>query len=180
AAQALTGHYKHKPANESWPTYMMDLVHKGELSPRVMLKYYRDPKGTIAQLEKDAEPGVETNVQGGGASTAGYRNPLRNIKGLTPERIDMGVDYAGAGPIFAIGPGVIVNTTNSGWPGGAFISERLEGGQYSGKYWYAAENIQPRVHVGQHVDSNTVIGILINASPHMETGWAAPPGTGET
>ena len=50
-----------------------------------------------------------------------YGNPLRSIAGLSPERIDQGVDYHGYGPIYALGNGVILSVYNSGWPGGTFI-----------------------------------------------------------
>ena len=47
-------------------------------------------------------------------SPGSYVNPLRGINGLTPERIDQGVDYSGYGPIYAIGDGVVLSTVNSG------------------------------------------------------------------
>ena len=102
--------------------------------------------------------------------TVVYRNPLRHAR-VIPERVDQGVDYSGEGPIYAIGPGEIVSTKNSGWPGGAFIVVRLD----NGHYWYAAEQIQPVVQVGQRVDSSTVIGYFAPAGGGIETGWAAPP-----
>lgn len=107
-----------------------------------------------------------------------YKNPLRGIGGLTPQRIDQGVDYGGSGPIYALGNGIITSTTNSGWPGGAFIAYRLTDGPYKGRYVYAAENITPMVHIGQKVGVNTVIGHLNPGEPDLETGWAAPPGSG--
>jgi hypothetical protein len=109
-----------------------------------------------------------------------YVNPLRGVSGLTPERIDQGVDYAGSGPIYAIGDGVVVNTYNSGWPGGAFISYRLTDGPATGDVVYVAENVVPQVNVGQQVTAGTVVGTLIDAYPDMETGWADPPGYGDT
>lgn len=111
-------------------------------------------------------------------SIAGYANPLRAVSNLVPERIDQGVDYAGSGPIYAIGDGVVVNTTNSGWPGGAFISYQLSNGPAAGNIVYVAENVVPTVQVGQQVTPTTVIGTLVDASPNLETGWAQPPGNG--
>ncbi len=110
----------------------------------------------------------------------GYQNPLRAVSGLSPERIDQGVDYGGGGPIFAIGDGVVLNTTNSGWPGGAFISYQLSDGPAAGDIVYVAENVIPAVQIGQTVSWNTVLGTLINAYPNLETGWADPPGDGES
>jgi hypothetical protein len=109
-----------------------------------------------------------------------YRDPLRSVSNLVPERVDMGVDYSGIGPLYAIGPGVITNVYNSGWPGGTFIGERLTAGPYAGKYVYAAEDIAPSVSVGQKVTANTVIGRLYGGPEGIELGFAAKPGTGTT
>lgn len=111
------------------------------------------------------------------AATPGtYYNPLRGITGLTPLRIDQGVDYAGSGPLYALGDGVILDTTSSGWPGenggsGAYIAERLSDGPATGAVVYFAENVTPMVTVGEHVNPNTVIGILHDAGPNLEAGW---------
>jgi hypothetical protein len=110
----------------------------------------------------------------------GYRNPLRDISRLTPERVDQGVDYAGSGPIFAVGDGVVLNITNPGWPGGAFISYQLLDGPAQGDIIYTAENVLPQVRVGELVNCSTVVGTLINVYPNLEIGWAAQPGTGES
>ena len=110
----------------------------------------------------------------------GYQDPLRTVSGLTPERVDQGVDYAGSGPIYAIGDGVVLNTTNPGWPGGAFIAYQLSDGPAAGDIVYVAENVVPRVTVGQQVNSDTIVGTLLDTFPNLETGWANPPGTGES
>lgn len=106
-----------------------------------------------------------------------YQNPFRKVRNLTPERVDMGVDYGGTGPVYAVGNGVITSIHNSGWPGGGFIAEHLTAGPDKGKYVFVAEDITPTVRVGQHVHSYTKIGNMIGG---IETGWAAAPGTGET
>jgi len=111
------------------------------------------------------------------ASVRGYSNPLRAITALTPERVDQGVDYSGSGPIYALGSGVVLNTVNSRWPGGTFISYRLTSGSAAGLIVYVAESIFPSVTVGQSVTASTVIGTMYGG---IETGWAAPPGTGLT
>ena len=126
-----------------------------------------------AQLLREAVH--ELLKYGGGSGVAGMRNPLRAIRGLVPERIDMGVDYAGTGPIYAIGPGVITHTDPSGWPGTAFINERLTGTPYAGKYIYFSEGIIPRVRVGQRVGVNDVIGQMTGG---IEAGWASGVGAG--
>lgn len=111
------------------------------------------------------------------ASGSGYENPFRSIKGLSPERIDMGVDYGGTGPVHALGPGTIVNVNNSGWPGGTFIAEKLSSGPDAGKFVYEAETANPQVHVGQDVTSSTITSFM-NGPASIEIGWAAPPGSG--
>ncbi len=113
------------------------------------------------------------------AEDGGYRNPLRAVVGLQAQRVDQGVDYSGAGPVYALGDGVVTNTTNAGWPGGAFISYRLTDGPAAGRYVYVAENVRPKVTIGQVVTTQTVLGILVDAAPDMETGWANPPGLGD-
>jgi murein DD-endopeptidase MepM/ murein hydrolase activator NlpD len=109
-----------------------------------------------------------------------YADPLRSINGLTPERIDQGVDYSGYGPIYAIGDGVVVSTVNGGWPGGTFISYRLSDGPASGLVVYAAEDIDPQVTVGQSVSATTVLGTMYEGPEGIETGWADPSGDGNT
>lgn len=101
-------------------------------------------------------------------------NPIG--KGLTPGRVDMGVDYLGHGSLYAMGSGTIVNVHNSGWPGGAFIGLHLDTGQFM----YYAENIIPHVSIGQRVQAGQLVGTAVGTSPYTEIGWAAPPGTGAT
>ncbi len=141
---------------------------------------------TLDQLIDEQQ--ITSNDPAGGSGPAGaseYQNPLRDVKDLRPERIDQGVDYAGSGPVYALGPGTITNLTNSGWNYGgydAFIGEKLSDGPASGRYNYVAEACVPvpGLHVGQHVDSNTVICHMINpTSTGIETGWASPPGNGK-
>jgi hypothetical protein len=105
-------------------------------------------------------------------TTDNYDNPLRSVTGLTPERVDEGVDYAGSGPIYALGDGVVTSTSGS-WPDGTFISYVLTDGPAAGKMVYVAENVTPTVSVGQSVTVNTVVGTLHDAYPDMEIGWAA-------
>jgi TP901 family phage tail tape measure protein len=98
-------------------------------------------------------------------------------------RTDQGVDWTGAGSVYAVGPGKIVNLHNSGWPGaGAFITLKLDHPLSGGRgYVYYAEDIRPSVRIGQHVAGGATIGKATGGSTGIEIGWAAPPGTtGET
>lgn len=113
-----------------------------------------------------------------------YGNPLRRVSGLTPERVDAGVDYSGAGPVYALGPGIITyaGTGNTGWgpssgglaPGG-YVKERITEGPLKNRSVYVAEAFYPSVRAGQHVGPDTEIGRMAGG---IETGFAAPgPGT---
>jgi hypothetical protein len=105
-------------------------------------------------------------------SSAGYANPLRAVTALTPERIDQGVDYAGFGPVYAMGNGVVLNTVGSGWPGGTFIAYQLSDGPARGLVVFVAEDVQPNVQIGDSVNSNTVLGHMYAGPDGIETGWA--------
>ena len=108
---------------------------------------------------------------------AGYRNPLRAVSGLVPERIDEGVDFAGSGPVYALGDAVVTYAgENAGWPGGGWITYRLTDGPDVGLMVYLAEDVTTTVQAGQHVTSSTVIGNMFNGGDGIETGWAQPTG----
>jgi murein DD-endopeptidase MepM/ murein hydrolase activator NlpD len=113
------------------------------------------------------------------ATTAVYLNPLRKISGLMVERIDMGADFGGSGPIYAIGDAVITNATadSPGWPGGGWITYQLTDGPAKGLMVYVAEDVTPTVQVGQNVTPNTVIANMYNGSAGIETGWAMSDGS---
>jgi len=112
---------------------------------------------------------------GGGGKPAGYANPFRSVTNLVGERIDMGVDYSGTGPVYAVGPGKIVAASaNSGWPGGGWISYEVTDGPLKGQQIYVAEDVTPAVQAGQTVDSSTVIAHMFEGGSGIETGFAAP------
>lgn len=107
-----------------------------------------------------------------------YRNPLRAVAGLRPERVDMGADFGGSGPVYALGHGVVTSATgaSAGWPGGGWITYRLTDGPAAGLSVYVAEDVTPAVQVGQEVSSATVIANMFDGSAGIETGWAQPGG----
>lgn len=119
-----------------------------------------------------------------GAGIGVYQNPFRGIASLVNERIDMGVDVAGTGPVYALGPGVIT-AAGDAWAGavgapypGTWITERLTSGPAAGQTVYVAEDIYDvRVRQGQQVDSSTQLGTLRGG---LETGWAAPGPSGQS
>jgi murein DD-endopeptidase MepM/ murein hydrolase activator NlpD len=112
------------------------------------------------------------------AEPPGYLNPLRGVSGLIPERIDMGVDFGGSGPVYALGDAVVTNaeSDSAGWPGGGWITYRLTDGPASGLVVYVAEDVTPAVQVGQHVTAATVVANMFNGGDGIETGWAMADG----
>jgi hypothetical protein len=107
-------------------------------------------------------------------ASSAYQNPLRAVSDLELERVDMGVDFGGAGPVYALGDGVITNATgdSSGWPGGGWITYQLTDGPDAGLVVYVAEDVKPTVEVGQKVTSSTVVANMFNGGDGIETGWA--------
>jgi hypothetical protein len=128
------------------------------------------------RAERKRQAQARKAARAAAAAAAVYRNPLRAIGNLILERIDMGVDYGGSGPVYAIGDAVITNAdgNNAGWPGGGWITYRLTEGPARGLMVYLAEDVKPAVQVGQKVTSSTVIGNIFNGGAGIETGWARP------
>ena len=112
------------------------------------------------------------------AAAAVYQNPVRDISGLIPERIDQGVDFGGTGPIYALGDAVITEATvtNYGWPGGGWITYQLTGGPAKGLMVFVAEDVRPTVSAGQQVTAGTVIANMYDGGAGIETGWAMASG----
>ena len=100
------------------------------------------------------------------APAVSFSNPIG--QGLIAGRIDMGVDFGGAGPLYALGPGTIVSVYNSGWPGGVLIVIQLDSGQYV----YYAEDVAPAVVAGQRVAAGALIGHATGGGDGIEIGWA--------
>jgi hypothetical protein len=113
-------------------------------------------------------------------TSTGYVNPLVGAS-VKPERIDMGVDYAGSGTLVAIGTARLtyVATSGTGWPG-AFIEYRLLGGPDAARYVYYAEGVlpAPHLHVGQTVAAGQAIATIIpDHETGIELGWGAGANT---
>src|SRR5579884_436965 len=63
--------------------------------------------GGAAQASAGATPRAHATIIPTQTVQSFYQNPLRRIRSLYAKRIDEGVDYSGAGPIKALGNGVI-------------------------------------------------------------------------
>jgi peptidoglycan hydrolase-like protein with peptidoglycan-binding domain len=112
--------------------------------------------------------------------TTGYVNPLADAS-VTPERIDMGVDYAGTGTLTALGQAKVtfVGITGTGWPG-AFIEYQLLNGPDAGRYVYYAEGVRPAagIYVGRILQPGQAVAYLIPGWPTgIEVGWGSGIGT---
>ena len=116
-------------------------------------------------------------VSSGIAITPHYLNPLRDVAGLVLERIDQGCDFAGSGPVYALGDGIVTSSiaNDAGWSGG-WITYQLTDGPAQGLEVYVAEDVTPTVQVGQAVTAYTVVGNMFDGSEGIETGWAQPGG----
>jgi hypothetical protein len=121
-------------------------------------------------------------------TASAYINPLREVGNLQSSRIDMGVDYSGAGPILALGRAKVVVAGDqyagpeSCWgrtcvpAPGDMIVYRLLDGRFAGKYVYVVEHITVEVKPGQIVRRGERIAILHQGSPNLELGWASGRG----
>jgi murein DD-endopeptidase MepM/ murein hydrolase activator NlpD len=110
------------------------------------------------------------------SGSGGYVNPFSQIANLKPLRIDMGVDYSGAGPVLAIGSGTVFSNSGPGWPGGGFVGVTLDSGSLAGKSYFIAESVRATVKVGQHVQAGQQIATMFEGPSAIETGWATGQG----
>lgn len=121
------------------------------------------------------------NAISGVGNAVGYVNPLSGAH-VTPERIDMGVDYAGSGNVSAIGDAVVTQamSSGSGWPGpGGFVEYKLTSGPDAGVFVYVAEGVAPLVKVGQQIKAGTPVAQIIpGSSTGIETGLGSGQGSG--
>ena len=148
--------------------------------PQPKGRHHRPPavSVTIAAPSPSPSPSPSSAPASSSPSQGVYSNPLRAVTGLVPERVDMGVDFGGSGPVYALGDAVITSATgsSSGWPGGGWITYRLTDGPDAGLIVYVAEDVQPTVAVGEVVTPATVIGNMYNGGDGIETGWAMADG----
>jgi hypothetical protein len=119
-----------------------------------------------------------------GAAPGGYANPLASATSVTPQRIDMGVDYDGAGPIDAIGDAQIKfagTGIGGGWvcdePTNGGVVYQLENGPDAGRYVYVTEDVIPAATVGETVRAGQPVAAFATGDGRscIETGWATGP-----
>lgn len=97
--------------------------------------------------------------------------------------VDQGIDFTGAGPVYALGPGTVTRNepSGSGWPGaGALLTYLVSGGALKGKTVYVAEDFKAASNIatGSPVHAGQVIGYATGAglAPGIETGYADSSG----
>lgn len=103
--------------------------------------------------------------------------------GLSYVGVDQGIDFTGAGSVYALDNAVItrVQRAGSGWPGeGAVLNYKLLSGPKAGQYVYVAEDFAPRkdLRPGMVVQRGETIGQATGSgkAPGIEVGWAQATG----
>ena len=134
-----------------------------------------------------------TNGPGGGPDCSSadvapgqYANPFAHTRNLTPQRIDMGVDYDGQGEIDAIGDAHITfagTGIGGGWvcstPTNGGVVYQLDDGPDQGKWDYVAEDVTPTIQAGETVRAGQEIATFAprGGAGCIEIGWASGPGS---
>lgn len=106
-------------------------------------------------------------------------NPFEHSKDLQTDRIDMGVDYHGRGPIVAWTHMKVVAWGGSGWPGGEFIHCVITQGKFQGLNYYCAEAVIPEARPGKVLKPGDLLCYFASGAapgnyPGIETGWGSP------
>ena len=106
-----------------------------------------------------------------------YVNPFSRSNGLVAERIDMGVDYSGRGPILVLGDAKITYaaTDDPGWAycgAAGAVTLQLVDGPDQGRDIYITEGIAPTVAAGHTVSAGQTIADFAGAGC-IEIGWSA-------
>lgn len=118
-------------------------------------------------------------VGSGGTTASVYPLPI-DVNGRT----DMGVDFAGTGPVVAMGDAKVLSTHNYfagfGAPDWGLVYQ-LMGGAPSGispssDTIYHYEGIHPHVHVGQMVRAGQTVGSLVPPPASSEIGFSVSGG----
>jgi Peptidase family M23 len=120
----------------------------------------KEPAHTVVTSPASSVPGTE-----------GMTNPFARVANLVPERVDMGVDYSGTGPIVALADGEITFANDkTGWAGGGCVVLKITSGPFTGKFVYHAESITVHVKVGDKVTAGQVLATMNGGT---ESGWAS-------
>jgi hypothetical protein len=131
-------------------------------------------------------PGDGPACTGVSVAPGEYANPFAHTRDLTPQRIDMGVDYDGQGEIDAIADAHITFAATGiggGWvcatPTNGGLVYQLDNGPDHGKYVYVAEDVIPTVKADDTIRAGQQIATFAppDGTGCIEIGWAAGPGS---
>jgi hypothetical protein len=111
--------------------------------------------------------------------TAAYVNPFLGDSTVTPGRIDQGVDFtlSPGEAIRAIGDAIIRGIIPSWYKGQPLVWYQLTSGPQAGRYVYVAEQIVPKVTVGQSVKAGQTIATYAPTGTGLEIGFANAGGS---
>jgi len=130
-------------------------------------------------------PGPGQDCTSSAVAPGQYSNPLAHAHNITPQRIDMGVDYDGTGAIDAIGNAHVTfagTHIGGGWTCSTSVNGgvvyQLDDGPDERKWVYVTEDVIPTVRTGQIVRAGQQIATFAPAggSGCIETGWSSGPG----
>jgi murein DD-endopeptidase MepM/ murein hydrolase activator NlpD len=137
-----------------------------------------------------AAPGVGNAAAGSKHNGAGPSTSLLvslplPLRYLRYGSIDQGVDFLAPGgtPLYAMGPGIIVQEGISGFGPNAPVLE-ITGGPLAGRFVYYGHAGPDTVPVGAHVVAGQQISIVgygivgISTAPHLEVGFYPPASMG--
>lgn len=131
------------------------------------------PAGFAGASSTSSASSSTTTVAG---SAAGV-NPFAAAQGFKAERTDMGVDAAMSpgSPIVAPWPSKFLGTVSNWYDGQPYMAFEVTAGQYAGKVYYLAEQIDPiDFTVGEVVDAGQQIASYASSGTGIEMGWANP------
>jgi murein DD-endopeptidase MepM/ murein hydrolase activator NlpD len=132
---------------------------------------------------------IGADLSGAINSVDGLVNPFAAAKGLKPERVDMGQDFAmtPGSPILALGDSKVLGVIHNWYQGQPYVWFQLlnehggtsptQAAPYAGQFWYVAEQITPSVSVGQTVKAGQQVATYAASGTGIETGFAAPGGS---
>jgi hypothetical protein len=157
-----------------------------DLHPRIAQLLHFSGKQDIQVKAAGNNPGAPPSSlnQDCTSTSGGYVNPFAHAHNLIPQRIDMGVDYDGAGPIDAVGTARITfagTSIGGGWtcdePTNSGIVYQLQDGPDKGRYVYLTEDIIPTVQAGDHVAAGQQIATFAPTvgTGCIEIGFASGP-----
>jgi murein DD-endopeptidase MepM/ murein hydrolase activator NlpD len=172
-ARAIAGNYLAQSAkNNPYKTASSSsLIAPGLLTTKAPNPADYQGTKTIQDVTHTLQQLAGTPLRNIHAGAQGYVNP---IAGAVIGRTDMGVDanLKPGAPIRAIGDSRVVGIMPNWYNGQPYLALQLTSGPRAGQNYYVAEQINPRVRVGQTVKAGQPIATYANSGTGIEIGWA--------